>query len=154
MSGPNLAAHSFTNTIYAISATLPATFDAAGYGSTAITYTTIGRVEQFPEFGATREVQKFTPINGSVEYAKGTPEFGSGQLIVADIPSDAGQVILRAADASTNQFSIKITYPDNEIHYLSVLVSSWQLAQSQSGQFKKRTATINISRPPVIVAAA
>ena len=152
-----MAAHtgaaSFTDTTYAISATLPATYDAAGYGATTITYTAIGKVEQFPEFGATREVNKFIPVNGSVEYAKGTPEYGSGQMMLADVPADAGQVILKAADASANHYSMKITYPDGEIHYLDILVSSWQLAQAQSGQFMKRTATINVARAPVIVAA-
>ncbi|MBK7493570.1 MAG: hypothetical protein IPI17_17800 [Nitrosomonas sp.] len=42
------AAASFTDTTYAISAGLPATYDAAGYAATTITYTTIGRVESFP----------------------------------------------------------------------------------------------------------
>lgn len=146
-------AASFTDTTYAISASLPSTYDAAGYGATTITYTTIGKVEQFPEFGATREVNKFVPVAGDVEYAKGTPEYGSGQMIMADVPANAGQVILKAADASSNHYSMKITYPDGEIHYLDVLVSAWQLAQAQSGQFMKRTATINVCRAPVIVAA-
>jgi hypothetical protein len=37
-----------SGTTYAITATLPATYDAAGYGATTITYTTIGKVESFP----------------------------------------------------------------------------------------------------------
>lgn len=152
-----MAAHtgaaSFTDTTYAISATLPATYDAAGYGATTITYTAIGKVESFPEFGATREVNKFTPISGAVEYSKGVAEYGSGQMVLADVPADAGQVILKAADASANHYSMKLTYPDGEIHYLDVLVSSWQLAQAGSGEFMKRTATINICKAPVVVAA-
>ncbi len=147
------AAASFTDTTYAISATLPATYDAAGYGATTITYTEIGRVESFPEFGAMREVNKFTPIKGPVEYSKGVAEYGSGQMILADMPADAGQIILKAADASANHYSMKITYPDGEIHYLDVLVSSWQMSQAASSQFMKRTATINVCKAPVVVAA-
>ena len=147
------AAASFTSTTYAISAGLPATYDAAGYGATTITYTTIGKVESFPEIGSTREVNKFTPISGAVEYLKGTAEYGSGNMVMADVPADAGQVILKAADASANHYSMKITYPDGEIHYLDVIVSSWKLSQAQSGGVMKRTAMISVCKDPVIVAA-
>ncbi len=148
------AAASFTDTTYAISAGLPATYDAAGYAATTITYTTIGRVESFPEIGATREVNKFTPISGAVEYLKGTAEYGSGDMVLADMPTDAGQVIAKAAAASSAHYSMKITYPDGEVHYLDVLVSSWKLSQAQSGGVMKRTATISVCKEPVVVAAA
>lgn len=147
------AAASFTDTTYAISASLPATYDASGYGATTITYTTIGKVESFPEFGSVREVNKFTPINGAVEYSKGVAEYGSGTMTMADVPADAGQVIMKAADASANHYSMKITYPDGEIHYLDVLISGWQLSQAGSGEFMKRTATVNVCKAPVVVAA-
>ncbi len=147
------AAASFTGATYAISASLPATYDSSGYGATTITYTTIGKVETFPEFGAQRQVNEFEPINGAVEYLKGTARYGSGDMVMADIPADAGQVILKAADASANHYSMKITYPDGEIHYLDVLVSAWKLTQAGSGQVMKRTATINVCKDPVIVAA-
>lgn len=147
------AAASFTDTTYAISAGLPATYDAAGYGATTITYTTIGKVDSFPEFGATREVNKFIPISGPVEYSKGVAEYGSGPMTMADVPADAGQVILKAADASANHYSMKITYPDGEIHYLDVLVSGWQLSSAKSSEFLMRTATINVCKAPVVVAA-
>lgn len=148
-----IGAGSFTDTIYAITAALPATYDAAGYGSTAITYTTIGKVESFPEMGSEREIKKFIPVSGAIEFSKGVAEYGSGPMVVADVPADAGQVILRAADNSANTYSMKVTYPDGEIHYLNVLVSGWKLAQAQSGEFMKRTATLNFPRAPVIVAA-
>ena len=152
-----MAAHasaaSFTDTTYAISASLPATYDASGYGATTITYTTIGKVTSFPEMGATRPVSEFVPITGAVEYLKGAPRYGSGPMIMADIPADTGQVIVKAADASSAHYSMKITYPDGEIHYLDVLVSSWQLSGAAEGGVMSRTATINVCKAPVIVAA-
>lgn len=147
------SAASFTDTTYAISANLPATYDAAGYAATTITYTTIGRVESFPEIGAEREIKKFIPISGPIEFSKGVAEYGTGPMVVADVPADAGQVILKAADASQNHYSMKVTYPDGEIHYLDVLVSGWKLTQAGSGEFMKRTATLNFCKAPVIVAA-
>ena len=118
------AAASFTSTTYAISAGLPATYDAAGYGATTITYTTIGKVESFPEIGATREVNKFTPINGAVEYLKGTAEYGSGDMVMADVPADAPDIpesslssisTVNVASASANEpvaiAKIKVSTP-------------------------------------------
>lgn len=148
------AAASFTDTTYAISATLPATYDAAGYGATATTYTTIGKVESFPEFGSQRSITEFRPISGSIEKLKGSPNYGGGPMVMADVPADAGQVILKAADASANHYAMKITYPDGEVHYLDVLVASWRLAQAGEGGVMKRTADVQLCRDPVVVAAA
>lgn len=153
-----MAAHtgiaSFSDTTYAISASLPATYDAAGYASTTITYTTIGKVQSFPEFGSQSPVNEFVPINGAVEYFKGARRYGSGPMVVGDLPADAGQVLLKAAEASQNPYSMKITYPDGEVHYLEVLVSSWKLSGAQEGTAMTRTADISLQRAPVVVAAA
>jgi hypothetical protein len=147
------SAASFTDTLYAISATLPATYDAAGYGLTSLVYTQIGRVQNFPTYGSRRQVNKFSPVAGAIEKLKGAPDYGDGDLIMADMPLDAGQVICKAAEASPNHYSLKITYPDGEIHYLDVLVCAWFLAQAAQGGFMLRTATLGICKAPVVVAA-
>ncbi len=144
-------AASFSDTIYAISASLPATYDPTGYA--ALTYTTIDRVSTFPEFGAQSNVNEFVPISGPVEYIKGARRFGTGDVIVADVPADPGQVLMKAAEASQNHYSIKITYPDSEVHYLDVIVSSWKLSGASEGTVMTRTATVSLGRDPVIVAA-
>jgi len=143
----------FVDTTYAACSTLPATYDASGYGATSLTYTTIGQVESFPEFGEIRSVGEFRPITGAVTKVKGTSNYGGGDMVMADIPADAGQVILKAAVASENHYSIKITYPDAEVHYLDVLASSWKLTQASEGSFLKRTCGIQLCREPVVVAA-
>jgi len=148
------SAASFTDTIYAISAGLPATYDAAGYAATTITYTTIGKVETFPEIGSTRPITEFVPITGAVEFLKGAPRYGQGDMTMADIPSDAGQVIMKAADASANHYSMKITYPDSEVHYLDVIVAGWRLSAAKEGAVMTRTATIAVCKAPVVVAAS
>lgn len=152
-----MAAHtsvaSFTDTTYAISAGLPATYDAAGYGATSITYTTIGKVQDFPLYGAKRSLNEFVPVSGPVEYTKGSPRYGQGDLICGDIPADAGQVILKAAESSANHYSLKITYPDGEIHYLDVINAGWELSGGKEGAPLLRTATLAFCKVPVVVAA-
>lgn len=153
-----MAAHtavaSMTDTTYAISSALPATYDANGYQDTSVTpYTTIGKVSDFLAYGSKRPVKEWVPINGDVEYMKGSPRYGSGDMIMGDVPADAGQVILKAAEASDNHYSMKITYPDGEVHYLDVIVAGWELSAAKEGEPMVRTATLGICRAPVIVAA-
>jgi hypothetical protein len=144
---------SITDTIYAVSATLPATYDAAGYAATGMVYTTLGKVSQFLPYGSKRTVNKFQHIAGGVEKTKGSPDYGDGDMQMGDIPADVGQVILKAAEASANHYSLKITYSDGEIHYLDIIVAGWQLSGGKEGDPLIRTATLGICKAPVIVAA-
>lgn len=147
------AVASHTDALYYVSASLPATYDSAGYAVTTITWTAIGKVSDFIMYGSKRNVNEFVPISGAVEYTKGAPRYGSGDLMCGDVPADAGQVLLKAAEASSNHYSMKIVYPDTETHYLDVLVSAWQLSGGKEGTPMVRTGTINVCKAPVIVAA-
>jgi len=145
---------SHTDAIYAVSASLPATYDAAGYGATTITYTAIGKVSDFLPYGSKRALNEWIPIAGAVEYTKGAPRYGQGAMMMGDIPADAGQVILKAAEASANHYSMKITYPDSEVHYLDIVVAGWELSGGKEGAPMVRTATLGICKAPVVVAAS
>lgn len=144
---------SLTGATYAICATLPTTYDAAGYGLTSLTYTAIGSVETVTNYGSKRSVTNFIPINGAVQKVKGTPDYGVLTMTYGDVPTDAGQIIVKAAEASPNHYSLKITYADGEIHYLDVLCSSYEYEAAKAGDVKKVMATLNICMAPVIVAA-
>ena len=152
-----MAAHTavaaFTDTLYYISASLPATYDEAGYTASSMVFTAIGKMETFPEFGSQQTVNEFTPISGSVEYSKGVEKFGSGDAVMGDVPADPGQVIMKAASNSQNHYSMCAVFPDGEEAYFDVLIASWKLSQAKSGAFMTRTATIAFCKEPVVVAA-
>ena len=146
---------SHTDATYSICATLPATYDAAGYGATTLTYTAIGKVSDFIQYGSSRNVNEWIPISGAVEYTKGAPRYGNGDMLMGDIPADAGQVILKAAEASSNHYSIKIVYgADSETHYLDVIVSKWLMSPGKEGAPMVRTAGMSVCKAPVIVAGS
>ena len=151
------AAHTSTETMtgttYAISASLPATYDAAGYGATGITWTTIDRVITFSMYGSERDVQKIKPIAQAVEKIKGQADYGDGDMTMSYMPADPGQVIVKAAEASANHYSLKITYPDGEIHYLDVIVSSFKYPAAKEAEAFIVTAKIGVCKAPVVVAA-
>lgn len=148
-----LTIESLTGSTYAICATLPTTYDAAGYGLTSLVYTAIGSVETVTNYGAKRSVTMFMPISGATQKVKGTPDYGVLTMTYGDVPTDAGQIIAKAAEASPNHYTIKITYPDGEIHYLDILNSSYEYQGAKAGDVKKVIATLNICAAPVIIAA-
>ena len=141
-----------TGAIYGVSASLPATYDAAGYA--ALTYTTIGSVESCTPFGSNRPVSKFTPINGAVQNMLGTPDFGSIDLVAGDIPTDAGQIIMTAAEVSGAHHSVKVIYTDGEVFYFDVLVASAIHNGSKAGDAKTIAYKCPINMRPTRVAAA
>ena len=137
----------------AISATLPSTYDAAGYGATTITYTAVGEVENFGQHGMTAVVTEFTPVDTAiVTKVKGSKNYGTKSLTIGSIPGNAGQVILKAASESSNRYSVKITYPDTSIHYLDVLVSKYDQVDGAVNDIQKITCDLAVCRAPVIVA--
>jgi hypothetical protein len=153
-----MAAHtavaSHTDAIYSVSAGLPGTYDASGYGATTIAWTVVGKVSDFLPYGSRRSINEFVPIAGAVEYTKGAPRYGQGDMLMGDVPADAGQVILKAAEASANHYSLKIVYPDSETHYLDIIVAAWTLSGGHEGAPMVRTATLGICKAPVVVAAS
>lgn len=144
----------------AISATLPLTYDAAGYASTLVAYTAVGQVEDYGEHGGQANVSKFTPVDtGTITKSKGSKDYGKLDLMIGSVRSDAGQKIIDAAFESTNHYSVKMTYPTRqgestpEIHYFDVVVTQRQFKDGKVDDFMKVAATFEICRKPVIVDA-
>lgn len=144
----------------AISASRPATYDAAGYGATGMTYTTIGQVENYGTHGLKAQVNTFTPVaTGDTTKLKGSKDYGQMAMVLGCLPSDSGQDLLKTASASTSRYSIKLTYPvgegesTGEIHYLEVLVSSFENVDGDANAVRKVNTTLELCRAPVIVDA-
>ena len=144
----------------AISASLPATYNAAGYGATGMTYTTVGQVENFGNHGVKSQVLTFTPVaTGIINKLKGSKDYGQMALVLGCLPSDSGQDLMRTASESTAHYSVKITYPlgdgeaTGEIHYLDVLVSSFENQDGDTNAVRKVATMLEVCRAPVIVDA-
>ncbi len=104
-------------TALAISAAVPATEDAAGYG--ALTFTEIGQVEKIGTIGLVFAKVEFKPLKGGTQKHKGSVDYGSLQPSLAHDPSDAGQTLLRTAanDATSKRYSFMVTLPTGEKLY-------------------------------------
>jgi len=142
-------------TTLAISASLPATYDAAGYGATSITYTAIGQVENYGDHGMTAAVSEFTPVDTAVvAKIKGSKNYGVMSVTLGSIPSDAGHDIVETAAESTAHYSLKMTYPDTSVHYMDVLVSKFADVGGAVNDVHKIAVEFAICRKPIIVPQA
>jgi len=109
----------------AVSAVLPATYDAAGYG--ALSFTNVGEIENLGAFGRNYNLVTFLPL-GERGASKQKGSFNNGQFQpqLALDPDDAGQTILETALDSDNPVALQVTLSSGRIFYFSVLVMQWQ----------------------------
>lgn len=143
-----------------ISATLPATYDSAGYTATAIAWTAIGQVEDFGEHGGSANVAKFTPVDtGVVAKSKGSKDYGKLPLILGSVPGDAGQILLGTGFEATAHYSVKLVYPKRdgettaEVHYLDCLVTSHSFKDGKVDDISRVAVDLEVCRKPVVVVA-
>jgi hypothetical protein len=141
--------------VLSVSASLPATSDAAGYAATTVVFTAVGDVENYGNHGVTAALTEFTPVETAVvTKIKGSKNYGTMSLSIGNIPGNAGQAILKTASESTSRYSAKITYPDTVIHYIEVLISKFEYVDGAVNDVQKINVDLAICRVPVIVAQA
>jgi len=136
----------------AISATIPATYDQAGYEATNVVFTAIGEVENYGNHGVNKTIVEFTPVDTSVvTKLSGSKNYGTMALTLGYLPSDAGQALLLTASESVAHYSIKLTYPDTEVHYLDVIVAKFEYQDGSVNDVQRLSVDIALTRAPVIV---
>ncbi|MXS81577.1 phage tail tube protein [Nitrosomonas oligotropha] len=146
---------SISGATLSLSAGLPATYDAAGYGATTITWTAVGEIETYGNHGVKANIGTHTPVDTAVvAKVKGSKDYGSMQLVIGSIPSNTGQALLNTASESNNHYSIKMAYPDGEIHYMDALVSSFEYQDGSVNDLSKVAVSLEICKKPVIVPAS
>lgn len=146
--------------IFSICATLPESYDAAGYQSTDLVFSEVGEIENYGEYGVTANVSNFTAVKTAiVQKFKGAKDYGTMSMTLGNMPSDAGQDIVEAAVESQNRYSVKIEYPlasgevTKETHFLDVLVTKRTFMNGAVDDVRKLSVDMAVCRQPVIVAA-
>lgn len=135
-----------------ISAVLPPTFDAAGYGGATPVWKEVGELDTIPEYGPETETITRAPLKTGVkDKQKGSTDFGSLTLDGAYAPGDVGQAALLAASGVTTAVACKSVLPDGTIDYFTALVMSYKRAPGASGDFVKFSSKIEIKTPIVTV---
>jgi hypothetical protein len=134
----------FAGTLVSVSAGVPATYDAAGFG--ALTYTAVGEISTAPGSGGTKfEDVSYTVLDvRATKHLKGTSDQEEEEMEVIVTRSDAGQQLLKAALLSDNQYAFKVVYNNGEIDYFQALVTGFAGQGGDSNTV--RMATVNFRR--------
>ena len=137
-----MAIGTVAGTLIGISASAPATFNAAGYE--ALTFTNIGNIEDGGEHGREYAEVTFNPIDtrGTRKY-KGSFNEGSKTLSIAYDGGDAGMVLLKAALDSDNDYSFAVEYPNGDVDYFQAKVLT--LTKATGGVDTMRMASVSLS---------
>lgn len=144
-----LAFSSIGSKIY-LSAGVPATIDSSGFG--ALTYTEIKEVTDIGMIGPESSVITFNPVADSSTYKlKGTRNNGALDLKGARAPTDAGQTLLVAAEASTSPYAAKLVLQNGTILYAQVLVMSYKTSVGSGSQITSFESKLEVSGAIVTV---
>ena len=142
-------------TTFSVSATLPATYDSSGYS--ALTFVTVEGVESIPEIGSMRNTSSFSDLgSGSLIKRRGTEDPGDFSFDIADDPSDAGQILLKAAyDATLGSAAerIAVEIADSaKTTYLEVMVIKWKREWAGNDEIVTRKADFIVMSQTVVEA--
>ncbi len=109
-----------------VTASQPATYDASGYN--ALSMTTIGEVTNLGEFGREYALVTHNPVGsrGTVK-KKGSFNEGTIAMTVGLDTDDAGQILMKAAAASDNNYSFLITTQNGDKYYFQAQTMSFKV---------------------------
>lgn len=134
----------------------PATYDEAGFA--ALTYTEVGEVGTIPTFGGQSQVSEFIPIKtGIVDKRVGSTNYGSSNLTIGNVFSDAGQVALKSAFDGANRgkvHSVKLVNAEIGTIYFTAVVTSYQINIGDANTITTCEVTLELTNKLVIDADA
>ena len=140
-----MVATTSAGTTLGISATLPATFDASGFN--AVTHTNIGEITDIGgNIGRIYNLVTHNPLaSRATVKKKGSYNSGSITVQLALDEDDAGQTLARAALASDNNYSIKLTAQNGDIYYFEAIVMGFTINVGGVDTIKNATITLEIT---------
>lgn len=131
-------------TTIGISASLPATYDVAGYA--ALTYTDIGEITDGGAHGRTYNEVTSNPIGtrSTMKY-KGSYNEGTKTLQLDMDNQDAGQALLKTALNDDEDYAFEVAYPNGDKDYFIAKVMSFEKATAGVDSMRSATVTLSIT---------
>lgn len=121
-----MSVRSAAGTKISVTAAAPATFTEAGF--TALTYSLIGEITDAGSTGRVYAKIEHSPLatRGKVK-KKGSFDSGTQNIVIGLDRADAGQILLRAAADSDEDYYFKLEEQDGTIVYYAALVMGFPI---------------------------
>lgn len=129
---------------FSISTAAPATYDVAGYA--ALTFTSVGEIVNFGEFGRQYVLITHNPVGTrSTQKFKGSYNEGTMNLQLGLDTDDAGQIICKAASKSDADHSIKVVTQNGDKYYFPVKVMGFKVGLGSVDQITAATIDMELT---------
>ena len=132
-------------TTLGVSATLPGSHDFAGFD--ALSFTTVGEITDLGEFGREYALITHNPVDTrATQKFKGSYNEGAMNLSLGLDTDDAGQIIMKAASASDNDYAFKVTIGSSLDEYFFLgKVMSWKVGPGGVDNLVGATCSIELT---------
>jgi hypothetical protein len=139
-----MAVRTSAGSLLKISAGVPATFNTAGYS--ALTYTTIGEITDFGEFGREYTLVTHNPVanRGTVKF-KGSFNEGTMTLQLGLDTDDAGQILAKSAVNSDNNYAFEMTTQNGDKYYFQAQVMNFKVGVGDVNKITSATIMVEIT---------
>lgn len=127
-----------------VSASNPATYNVAGYE--ALSFTAVGEITDLGEFGREYALVTHNPVGsrGTVK-KKGSFNEGTMNMSLGLDTDDAGQIILKAAALSDNDYSFKVTTQNGDIYYFQAQVMNFKVGVGSVDTITAATVALELT---------
>lgn len=141
-----MTVYTSAGTTLTISASIPSTFDAPGYSAVFTASpgpAVVGEITDLGEFGREYALVTHMPVGSrGTQKFKGSFNAGTMALSLGLDTDDAGQILMKAASVSDNNYSFMVTTQNGDKYYFQAKVMSWKV--NVAGVDSITTATANL----------
>jgi hypothetical protein len=127
-----------------VSASTPATFNVAGYS--VLSFSNIGEITDLGEFGREYALVTHMPVGSrGTQKFKGSFNEGTMTLSLGLDTDDAGQILMKAASLSDDNYSFEVETQNGDIYYFQAKVMSWKVGIGSVDSITTATCTLELT---------
>lgn len=132
-----------------VTSSAPATFDSSGYNalfSASPAPALVGEITDLGEFGREYALVTHNPVGtrGTQKF-KGSFNEGTMSLSLGLDTDDAGQIIMKAASVSDNNYSFMVTTQNGDKYYFQAKVMSFKVGVGSVDSITTATTTLELT---------
>jgi hypothetical protein len=144
-----MTVYTSAGTTLTISASAPATFDASGYNAVFTASpgpAVVGEITDLGEFGREYALVTHMPVGSrGTQKFKGSFNAGTMALSLGLDTDDAGQILMKTASLSDDNYSFMVTTQNGDKYYFQAKVMSWKVNVAGVDSITTATASLELT---------